>query len=288
MAGTPENPLTEPSTYSGKVYRLSSTSGSLSLQSLREQLNDITIHLDPPSEYEEDDELIKPDVFKKDGKIKIITTIEEVEIVESDGISALSGNIVLDETGSVVFREDRVLVLDTESVRFVIFSDGDSYYMVLIAWRNLVDNVLEIIAEELEKLDLSLLEVNLTSDDIDHIADQLAEELLNTTFQDYPQSSINKKYISGRGYQSEPEYQEEKKRGSVRTHMMATQEFENGEKVISISEDALVRSYSNLELKTYLKMIQDYLLPQISTQSTMTDFTTPDDQSKVIDFGNQN
>ncbi len=287
MAGTPENPLTEPSTYSGKVYRLSSTSGSLSLQSLREQLNDITIHLDPPSEYEEDDELIKPDVFKKDGKIKIVTTIEGVEIVESDGISALSGNIVLDETGSVVFREDRVLILDTESVRFVIFSDGENYYMVLIAGRNLVDNVLEIIAEELEELDLSLLEVNLTSDDIDHIADQLAEELLNTTFHDYPQSSINKKYISGRGYQSEPEYQEEKKQGSVRTHMMATQEFENGEKVISISEDALVRSYSNLELKTYLKMIQDYLLPQISTQSTMTDFTTPDDQSKVSDFGNQ-
>jgi Pyruvate/2-oxoacid:ferredoxin oxidoreductase gamma subunit len=288
MVGNPNNPLTESSTYSGKVYRLSSTQGRLSLQSLHDQLSDTTIHLDPPSEYEDDEELVKPDVFKKNGQIKIITTIEEVEIVESDRISALSGNIVLDETGSVVFRDNRVLILDTESVRFVVFRDGDDYYIVLIAGRNLVENVLEIIAEELEKLDLSLLEVNLTSEDINHIADQLAEELLNTTFQDYPQSSINKKFISGRGYQSEPEYQEEKKRGSVRTHMMATEEVGNGEKVISISEDALVRSYSKLELETYLTMIQDYLLPQISTQSTVTDFTTPDNQSKVNDFNDKN
>lgn len=288
MVGTQNNPLTESSTYSGKVYRLSSTRGTLSLQSLHDQLSDTTIHLDPPSEYEDDEELVKPDVFKKNGQIKIITTIEQVEIVESDGISALSGNIVLDETGSVVFRDNRVLILDTESVRFVVFRDGDDYYIVLIAGRNLVENVLEIVAEELEELDLSLLEVNLTSEDINHIADELAEELLNTTFQDYPQSSINKKYISGRGYQSEPEYQEEKKRGSVRTHMMATEEVGKGEKVVSISEDALVRSYSKLELETYLTMIQDYLLPQISTQSTVTDFTTPDNQSKVNDFNDKN
>ncbi|WP_338740723.1 hypothetical protein [Haloplanus salilacus] len=288
MVGTPDNPLTQSSTYSGKVYRLSSTQGSLSLEFLRDQLDGTTIHLDPPSEYEEDDDLIKPDVFKKDGKIKIITTIEDVEIVGDGSLRALSGNIVLDETGSVVFRDDRVLILDTESVRFLSFSDGDDYYMVLIAGRNLVENVLEIIREKLGNLDLSLLEVNLSSDDIEHIADQLAEELLNTTFQDFPQSSINKKYISGRGYQSEPEYQEEKKRGSVRTHMMATQEIGEGEKVISISEDALVRSYSNMELETYLTLIQEYLLPQISKQSTVTDFTAPGDQSTVNDFADQN
>lgn len=288
MVGTPDNTLTQSSTYSGKVYRLSSTQGSLSLEFLRDQLDGTTIHLDPPSEYEEDDDLIKPDVFKKDGKIKIITTIEDVEIVGNGSLRALSGNIVLDETGSVVFRDDRVLILDTESVRFLTFSDGDDYYMVLIAGRNLVENVLEIIREKLGNLDLSLLEVNLSSDDIEHIADQLAEELLNTTFQDFPQSSINKKYISGRGYQSEPEYQEEKKRGSVRTHMMATQEIGEGEKVISISEDALVRSYSNMELETYLTLIQEYLLPQISKQSTVTDFTEPGDQSTVNDFADQN
>ncbi|WP_430505871.1 hypothetical protein [Haloparvum sp. PAK95] len=288
MVGTPDNPLTQSSTYSGKVYRLSSTQGSLSLEFLRDQLDGTTIHLDPPSEYEEDDDLIKPDVFKKDGQIKIITTIEDVEIVGNGSLRALSGNIVLDETGSVVFRDDRVLILDTESVRFLTFSDGDDYYMVLIAGRNLVENVLEIIREKLGNLDLSLLEVNLSSDDIEHIADQLAEELLNTTFQDFPQSSINKKYISGRGYQSEPEYQEEKKRGSVRTHMMATQEIGEGEKVISISEDALVRSYSNMELETYLTLIQEYLLPQISKQSTVTDFTEPGDQSTVNDFADQN
>lgn len=288
MVGTPDNPLTQSSTYSGKVYRLSSTQGSLSLEFLRDQLDGTTIHLDPPSEYEEDDDLIKPDVFKKDGQIKIITTIEDVEIVGDGSLRALSGNIVLDETGSVVFRDDRVLILDTESIRFLTFSDGDDYYMVLIAGRNLVENVLEIIREKLGNLDLSLLEVNLSSDDIEHIADQLAEELLNTTFQDFPQSSINKKYISGRGYQSEPEYQEEKKRGSVRTHMMATQEIGEGEKVISISEDALVRSYSNMELETYLTLIQEYLLPQISKQSTMTDFAAPGDQSTVNDFADQN
>lgn len=283
---TPENPLTQSATYSGKVYRLTKTQGKLDLPTLQAQLSNKTIHLDTPSEYQEDEDLIKPDVFTENGKIKIITTIEDVELTENGAMRALSGNIVLDETGAVVFREKRVLVLDTESVRFVVFEDSECYYMVLIAGRNLVENVLHIIAEELEELDLSLTEITLTSDDIDHIADQLAEELLNTTFQDYPQSSINKKYISGRGYQTEPEYQEEKRRGSVRTHMMATQEIGNGEKVISISEDTLVRSYSKLELQTYLIMIKEYILPHISTQATVTDFNKSDSQSTVTDFSN--
>lgn len=283
---TPESPLTQSATYSGKVYRLTTTQGTLDLPTLQDQLSNKTIHLDTPSEYQEDEDLIKPDVFMQNGKIKIITTIEDVELTENGAMRALSGNIVLDETGAVVFREKRVLVLDTESVRFVVFEDGECYYMVLIAGRNLVENVLHIIAEELEELDLSLTEITLTSDDIDHIADQLAEELLNTTFQDYPQSSINKKYISGRGYQTEPEYQEEKRRGSVRTHMMATQEIGKGEKVISISEDALVRSYSKLELQTYLIMIKEYILPHISTQATVTDFNRSDSQSTVTDFSN--
>lgn len=288
----PENPLKEAATYSGKVYRLSSTDGTLDLQSLRDQLNNKTIHIDPPSEYQEDEELIKPDVFTENGQIKVRTTIENVEIADSDSISALTGDIVLDETGAVVFRNDRILVLDTETVRFVVFEDDGSHYLVLIAGRNLVENVLHIIADELEQLNLSHTEIRLTSDDINQIADQLAEELLNTTFQDFPQSSINKKYISGRGYQTEQEYQEEKRRGSVRTHMMATQEIGDGEKVISISEDALVRSYSKLDLETYLVLIQDYLLPQISLQSTVSDFDSTDDSTKnqatMTDFSDQN
>lgn len=281
---SPDTPLTQSATYSGKVYRLSTTNGTIDLPTLRDQLSGTTIHLDTPSEYQEDEELIKPTVFTENGKIKIITTIEDVELEDNGSIRALSGNIVLDETGSVVFRQQRVLVLDTEAVRFVVFEDGDCYYMVLIAGRNLVESVLHIIADKLEELDLSLAKITLTSDDIDNIADELAEELLNTTFQDYPQSSINKKYISGRGYQSDPEYQEEKRRGSVRTHMMATQEVGNGEKVISISEDALVRSYSKLELQTYLNMIQEYILGSIGTQATVTDFETTDSQSAVTDF----
>ena len=152
---TPESPLTQSATYSGKVYRLTTTQGTLNLPTLRDQLSNKTIHLDTPSEYQEDEDLIKPDVFMQNGKIKIITTIEDVELTERGSMSALSGNIVLDETGSVVFREKRVLILDTESIRFVVFEDGDCYYMVLIAGRNLVENVLHIIAEELEGLNLS-------------------------------------------------------------------------------------------------------------------------------------
>lgn len=68
--------------------------------------------------------------------------------------------------------------------------------------------------------------------------------------------------------------------------MMATQEIGKGEKVISISEDALVRSYSKLELQTYLIMIKEYILPHISTQATVTDFNSSDSQSTVTDFNN--
>ena len=272
MSGNSENPLDVIDQYTGKVFRLSSTAGSLDLNRLPDMLSGKRIFLDPPKEYQNED-IEVPEIFKTNGEVRIMTTVENVQRVSGGDLDIVTGDIILDETGSVMFRNQQVLLLDTESVQFVIFEYESIHYISLIAGRKLVDNVLKILGDDFEDENLSLTEILLSSSDIDKVADDLADELLNTTFQDYPQSSIDKKYISGRGYQNEPEYQEEKRRGAVRTHMMATEKLIDGsEKVVSLSEDALVRSYSNLALHTYLNMIRDYILPPISTQATVTDF----------------
>ncbi|EFW90439.1 hypothetical protein ZOD2009_19023 [Haladaptatus paucihalophilus DX253] len=270
-----DNPLSVKDTYSGKIFQLASTSEELNFDLLKEHLTNRTIHLDPPDDYLDKEDLEVPRVFTDEsGDIKIVTTIEEVRHVETSEFEALTGSIVLDETGSVIFREQQVLILDTETVNFAIFEDADIFYVILIAGRNLVQHVIDVVANEFDEIELSIDPIpELDSRDIEAVADHLADELMDTTFRDYPQPSINKKRITGRGYQNEPEYEEEKRRGAVHAHMMAISKVGDGsEKVVSISDDGLVRSYSNMTLRSYLSMIRDYILPHITSQSTISNF----------------
>jgi hypothetical protein len=270
------SPLLEEDQYSGKIFYLSSNSSVIDLEDLKQGLSDRKIHFEADFDDEDDkEELVVPRIFRaEDGSVLTVTTSTAVEYVERGDLQALTGLFVLDEPGIITFRDDRVLILDTLDVRFAVFSSGDDYFLVLLGKRELVTYVLEILSEELNEMNLSAIECEIKHSGIDNIADELADELLDTTFEDYPQPSIDKKRIWGRGYGEDPEYQKEKQRGNVRGHMMSTTELADGEeKVISVSDDGLIRSYSNLTLYTYLDMIVNYIIPNISTvQSTLKEW----------------
>ena len=267
-----KNPLYEKHQYTGKIYRLSGEPAVFDYEELASGLRQKKIYTE--LNYDEDEKIIVPEVFQTPGgTIETMTNFNPVEVREENGLRIVTGFVILDDPNEVNFRDQRVLVMNTSEVRFAIFGYDGDHFLVMMGSRELVDGVLEIIRGDLDDLGVKANPVNITPQGIENIADSLADVLLDTTFEDYPQTTIDKKRIWGRGYRDDPEYQEEKNRGKVRGHMMATTELaDEREKVISISDDGLVRSYSNMMLLTYLKMIRGYILPNALPQYSLSDF----------------
>lgn len=267
-----KNPLYEKYQYTGKIYRLSGEPTVFDYEELASGLRQKKIYTE--LNYDEDEKITVPEVFQTPGgTIETMTNFNPVEVREENGLRIVTGFVILDDPNEINFRDQRVLVMNTSEVRFAIFGYDGDHFLVMMGSRELVDGVLEIIRGDLDDLGVKANPVNITPQGIENIADSLADVLLDTTFEDYPQTTIDKKRIWGRGYRDDPEYQEEKDRGKVRGHMMATTELaDEREKVISISDDGLVRSYSNMMLLTYLKMIRDYILPNALPQYSLSDF----------------
>lgn len=269
------DPLLQKKQYSGKVYRVAGVGDSKDLEAVQAKLDGRVIEHGSGDEYTADDSIEVPDVFKNEnGEVRIITTTNDVEHLQKQGLDVVTGLMILDEPSIVSFREKEILVLDTVKIRFSLFESNGAFYLAMIGKRDLVDSILTIINDDLRDMSITVSEISIKPQGIENIAEYLADELLDTTFEDYPQNTIDKKRIWGQGYEGEPEYEAEKKRGEVHGHMMATTELADGqEKVISVSDDALIRSYSNLTLHTYINMLSDYILPHVTSQSMLQEFT---------------
>lgn len=274
IATPDEDQLLAESTYSGTIYRLSSKEGSIDLENIKKGLEGTKLHSPLPDKYQNNDNLTIPEPFKtSNGEVRILTTITNIQYIQRNDIHAITGFIIVDDANDVSYREDKILILDTETVRFNIIENNGDYYLVMVGRQGLVENVLHLISEKLDELDLIPSDVGIKPEAIDKIADRLADQLIVTQFKGYPQPTIDGKDISGRGYGAEPEYTEEKRRGNVHAQMMSTREIGNsGEKVLMITSDALVRSHTNMTLRTYLSMIREYIIPHVSTQSTIFDY----------------
>lgn len=268
------DPFLESKQYSGKLHSISSANGDIDLSNIRQELDARKKYLDVSDDIQERNDLIIPDIFKDDeGSPSTTLTITDVELVDTSGVHSLMGKIVLDEEKIISFRNDDILILDTVSAPFLVFSSNGTYFFLLLASRDVVEDILILIDEMLRRANLSVKELSLSHDAIETIADDLADELLDTTFEDYPRSSVKTKKIWGRGYRDDPEYVQEAQRGDIHGHMMSTTELADGkERVISVSDDALIRSYSTLGLDTYINMIQEHIIPHVTMQSGIGDF----------------
>ncbi len=272
---TTEDPLLTQSSYSGTIFRLSSKNGSIDLKNIVEDLNGTKLYSPLPDKYRDNENITIPEPFKTSGgEVRILTTILDTQYINREDIHAATGFIVIDDAHDVSYRDDQILILDTERVRFNIIEEDGEYYLVMVGRQALVKNALHLIKEKLEKLNLLVSEAGIKPRSINKIADRLADKLIVTQFKGYPQPTIDGKDISGEGYGSEPEYTEEMRRGSVHAQMMSTRETgSDGDKVLMITSDALIRSHNNMTLRTYLTLIQDYIIPHIDVQSTLFDYS---------------
>jgi hypothetical protein len=269
-----EDPLLTQSSYSGTVFRLSSKNGPIDLKNITEELNGTKLYSPLPDKYQNNDNLTIPEPFKtSSGEVKILTTIVDTHYINRNDIHAVTGFIIIDDAHDVSYRDDQILMLDTEKVRFNIIEESDEYYLVMVGRQSLVKNALHLIKEKVEELDLLVSEATIKPKSINKIADRLADKLIVTQFKGYPQPTIDGKDISGEGYGSEPEYTEEMRRGSVHAQMMSTRAIGgDGDKVLMITSDALIRSHNNMTLRTYLALVQDHIIPHIDVQSTLFDY----------------
>jgi hypothetical protein len=274
--------LSDENTYNGKIYWLgqanSPDDGEYTLDGLREFLNDREIHFDISNKLRNREDLFIPEVFTSSGtEIETVTTIENVTYAKKDSFETVVGKAVIDEPNTVHFRKQDILVLDTVEVRFSIFKVQGIFFLVMLGKRSLVDNVKDIIEQELSTFGLAPSEVTISHHGFEEIRESVASELLDTTFEEYSQSSIDKKRIWGRGYEDEQEYENEKRKGKIHGHMMVTERMVDGrEIVVGISDDCLVRSYHSVPLSNYLEFLVQNVIPSVSlpwsTQSLLSSY----------------
>jgi len=234
-------------------------------------------------DIEEGEELYIPEVFKDKEKEQIIlkTSIDKATLTPS----SLFGRATIDRPLSMGYRGYRILVIATTMIHFLIFGDKKTkkHYLVILGSRANSKSLLISMNKFLEKIGLFAVPAILDPDKIDIIRNQLKGELIDTTLDRFPTPKIRMKRIIGRGFQDEESYIQDARISSVHQHMF---EFKSGvkssPKVITLSEDALVRFYSSTTYKDYEWFLRDHIFPylrQIKKVPTapLVAYSVPDD-----------
>jgi len=234
-------------------------------------------------DIEEGEELYIPEVFKDKESEQLIlkTSVDKVLLTPS----SLFGKATLDRPLSLAYRGYRILVIATAEIHFLIFKDNQTkkHYLVILGSRSNSKSLFNSLNSFLEKIGLYAVPANLDPEKIEAIREQLNGELIDTTLDRFPTNKIKMKRIVGRGFQDEPSYIQDVSISSVHQHMF---EYRTGikrsPKVVTLSEDALVRLYSSMTYKEYEWFLRQYVLPylrQIKKLPTppITAFTVADD-----------
>lgn len=262
--GESQGPLNSIGTYSGKLYWLNPPSGkTIHLENLKSELQNRTFQEDISEEYEEED-IIVPSVFERDGQMVKTTTTEDVRLVNYNGHDIITGKVILDNVERLIYRDQYILVLDTMEAEFLVFQGDEFYYFCVLAKRELAKTVIETFRDEFTELGSIINETRLGSGAISDIGDRLDAVLMDTIITDYDQNEITQTRIQGESYEDTDVYDTIGSDGSVKSHMFQTDQLvPDDAKTISIGRDGLVRIYSNATLRTYLTLLQKYVVPEV-------------------------
>jgi len=259
-----QGPLHSVDTYSGKLYWLNPPSGkTIDLESLKNDLQNRTFQEDITGDFEDED-IIVPSVFERDGQMVKTTTTEDVKLINYNGSNIITGKVVLDDVDRIVYRDQLIFVLDTTEAEFLIFEGDDFFYFCVLAKRKLAETVVETFREEFTELGSIINQTRLGSGAISDIGDRLDAVLMDTIITDYDQNEITQTRIQGESYEDTEVYDTIDSDGSVKSHLFQTDELVPDEtKTILIGRDGLVRIYSNATLRTYLTLVKSYVIPEV-------------------------
>ena len=244
-------------------------------------------------EIEEGEELYIPEIFKeREGETEQLvlkTSIDKVILTPS----SLFGKATLDRLITLAYRGYRILVIATTDVHFLILYDNKTkkYYLVTLGSRSNSKDLFVSLNRFLEKNGLFAVPAKLDPERIDAIREQLNGELLDTTLHRFPSTKIKMKRIIGRGFQNEPSYLQDASVSSVHQHRFAYRSHKGQEKsvfkVVTLSEDALVRFYCSTTYKEYEWFLRDHIFPylrqikKIPKETPLIAYTVPADIFEV-------
>lgn len=260
-----EIPLLLENQYSGKIYWLNQPEGiTLDLESLKEQMSGRTFTEDISENIDRDNTIV-PEVFIKSGMVVRSTTISEARIARANETDVLVGTIILDDVSEVSYRDKNILIMDTTEAHFCVFRWDGFFYLAVLARREVAEAAAAVLRAEYDQFGSMINPTRFASEHIENIRESLEAELRDTTISDYPEKSITRMQITGQNLEDEEEFQRQRRRGKIKTHMIQTAVLtpEDDDIVLSISRDGLVRVFSNATISTYLGLLQNHVLPNI-------------------------
>lgn len=270
--------LFEEGSYSGKVYHLSAPrTRDVGFGLLREQLEGEAVKLDGV-DLESCTDLFIPEIFKpEDGEIPDEATIQGVKEFNQRGVRGIVGYVKHNDSSTVVYEGREVLMLESTKMQFVIFESDGEMFLSMLGSRSLVSSVLKLISGILKNVGFAVSDIYITHDGFEGIAEEIVDTLKITTISGYPSPNLSKKVLHGDGYGSDREYLREAKVGAVAGQQFGTRAVSpDDEKTVQISDDGLVRSYSNMMLVSYIDLLANYIIDnaQYQVQSSLTSYST--------------
>jgi len=261
-----EDPLDEILTYNGKIYWVNIPPAyTLNFDALCEKLRGEVFYAETDIDTEES--VVVPEPFQyEDGIAEIITVTdirhEWTNIPDIQGGNVLLGDVVIDRPDTTEYRDETVLFRTTDDAKFISFQYDDIQYFVFIAKRALTEKIVETLRDSGDALGTALNETHLPHQYIREIRSELSGDLENADIR-YTDSSLDSLVFHGSGFQDHEIYDQQRKRGELRTHMFYTDELADEEKLLGIYSDGLVRSVTNIHLPNYIDLLTDYILPRI-------------------------
>ena len=233
-------------------------------------------------DVEEGEKLYIPDVFmaKEGKKLVLKTSVDKIVLTPS----SLFGKATIDKLSSLAYRGFRIVMINTIDIHFLILEDikTSRHYLIILGSRSNSKNLHGRLNKFLEKIGLYAVPAKLDPERIDEIREGLKGELIDTTLV-FSGLKIRSKRIMGKDFQNDPSYLRDANESLVKQHMFQFKTSPRSHpKVITLSEDALVRFYSLTTFKEYEWFLRQYIfsyLRQIKKLPTppITGFYAPDD-----------
>jgi hypothetical protein len=211
----------------------------------------------------EDDEtnIIIPDVFKKKGEVILQSKIDKVVLTNT----SLFGKATVDAPIRIKYRQKVILIVGTTDIYFMIFRDEPSkkYFLVVLSSRKKSNELFATLSENLKNYGLAACPSKIDHEDIQEITKRLKGKLKFTLIGNFPTAEITKKGIWGNDFVNDPSYKEDIEVGSIYQNQFQFKDEHNENRVITVSDDGLIRFYNNISCEELEWFIRREIVPFI-------------------------
>ncbi len=238
----------------------------------KQKLNELALakHLEgtikriPYDVDKEKEELTIPRMFQKNGEVILLSRIDKITPTGS----SLFGKATVDAPIRIRYRQKKILIVGTTDIFFLILRDIPSkkYFLVLFSSRTKSRELFEIFSENLKGLGLATSPCKIEHDDIQAITKKLKGRLKFTLIGNFPTPEITKKGIWGNNYENQQSYKDDIENGSIYQNQFQFRDRHNEEKVITVSDDALVRFYNNISYKDLEWFMREEIIPFVKPE----------------------